>query len=85
MKIIGNDSCLKRQLPDSIEHLFINCEYSGTFWTEFEEWINSIGFLDYKILVDRKKNNISLIVYCYLPSSVYVSTGSHKQVVPFNI
>ena len=27
MKIIDNDSCLKCQLPDSIEHLFITCRY----------------------------------------------------------
>ena len=30
MKIIDNDRCQKCQLPDSIEHLFIKCEYSAT-------------------------------------------------------
>ena len=55
MKIIDNDSCLKCQLPDSNEHLFINCQYSATLWTEVEKWINSIGFFNYKI--DNKITN----------------------------
>ena len=62
MKTIDNDSRLKCHLPDSFERLFINCEYSATLWTEVEKWINSIGFLNYKIdnkikiLGDRKKS-----------------------------
>ena len=48
-KIIDNDSCLKCQLPDIIEHLFINWEYSEILWTEVQKWINSIGFSNYKI------------------------------------
>ena len=61
MKISDNDSCLKCQLPDIIEHLFINCEYSEIFWTEVQKWIDSIGFSNYKmdnkikIPGDRKK------------------------------
>ena len=39
----------KCQLPDIIEHLFINCEYSEIFWTEVQKWIDSIGFSNYKI------------------------------------
>ena len=64
MKLIDNDCCLKCQQPESIEHLFFNCEYSATLWTEVEKWINSTGFLNYKvdnkitILGDRKKNFI---------------------------
>ena len=59
MKTIDNDSFLK--CNDSFERLFINCEYSATLWTEVEKWINSIGFLNYKIdneikiLGNRKK------------------------------
>ena len=37
MEIIDSDSCIKCQLPDSIEHLFINFEYSVTLWTEVEK------------------------------------------------
>ena len=33
-KFSDNDSWLKCQLPDRIEHFFINCEYSEIFWTE---------------------------------------------------
>ena len=69
MKISNNDSCIKCQLPDSIDHLFSNCEYSATLWTEAEKWITIIGFLNYeidnkiKILDDRKKTLFS-ISYC---------------------
>ena len=32
MKNNDNDNWLKCQLPDTIEHLFINYEHSATFW-----------------------------------------------------
>ena len=49
MKSIDNDTCPKRQLSDSVEHLFINREYTVTLWTLVEKWINSISFLNSKI------------------------------------
>ena len=92
MKIIDNDSCLKCQLPDRIEHLFINCEYSKILWTEVQKWIDSIGFFQItkyitksKFLVIGKRNNVLSILYCYLPNSAYTSTGSLKQVQTFTM
>ena len=48
MKIIDIDSCLKCQVPDKIEHLFIKCEYSEILWPEVQKWIDSIGFSNYR-------------------------------------
>ena len=71
LKIIDNDSCLKSQLPDSIEHLFINCQYSTTLWTEVEEWINTIGFL----LVTGKSTFIIYLILLSTKQGLYIPQG----------
>ena len=69
-----------KKLPDSIEHLFINCEYSATLWTEVESLINSIGFLNYKIdheikILDDRKATHFIINLILLSSKQGVKKG----------
>ena len=37
------------QKEDSNEHMLIKCETVQTLWHQIEEWISSIGVMDYSI------------------------------------
>ena len=82
MKIIDNDSCLKCQLPDSIEHLFINCQYSTTLWTEVEEWINSIGFF---LVTGKRSTFIINLILSSTKQCLYVSRESETGTVILHV
>ena len=60
IKIIVNNTCsLCREYPETIKHLFFECEKAKQFWNLFKEWLNRVA----NITVDV--NNEKMILFSW--------------------
>ena len=85
INIIDNNICsLCREYPETIKHLFFECEKAKQFWNLFKEWLNSVASItvdvnnEKMILFSWHKKN-SILNYLLVVAKYYIYKSKFAQ------